>query len=120
MTSVVPLAVESTACAGFRLIAAVLPAGAEVCRAAAERLSRADDVFVVLLSAEDGGFGYVCMAGANCPLDCRTAAKKLREALGARGGGSEKAAQGRLSYAGEPSALLREIREVMADGGRQN
>ncbi|MGI6275485.1 MAG: DHHA1 domain-containing protein [Acutalibacteraceae bacterium] len=114
------LAAESTACAGFRLIAAVLPAGAEVCRAAAERLSRADDVFVVLLSAEDGGFGYVCMAGANCPLDCRTAAKKLREAFGARGGGSERAAQGRLSYAGEPSALLREIREVMADGGRQN
>ena len=110
------LLAESTACAGFRLVAAVLPGEIDLCRAAAESLCAAGDVLAVLLSAEGTRFRYVCMAGARCPADCRTAAKRLRESLGAKGGGSEKAAQGSFEYGGAHGALLEKIGEVLADG----
>lgn len=110
------LLAESTACAGFRLAAAVLPGEIDLCRAAAESLCAAGDVLAVLLSAEGTRFRYVCMAGARCPVDCRAAAKRLRESLGAKGGGSEKAAQGSFEYSGAHGALLEKIGEVLADG----
>lgn len=56
------------------------------------------------------------MDGARCPADCRTAAKRLCESLGAKGGGSEKAAQGSFEYGGAHGALLEKIGEVLADG----
>ena len=110
------LLAESTACAGFRLAAAVLPGEIDLCRTAAESLCAAGDVLAVLLSAEGTRFRYVCMAGARCPADCRTAAKRLCESLGAKGGGSEKAAQGSFEYGGAHGALLEKIGEVLADG----
>ena len=78
---------------------------------------------IAALVGPTGGFLWGFLAGTAFAAGIQrleTVPEPLREAFGARGGGSEKAAQGRLSYAGEPSALLREIREVMADGGRQN
>ncbi len=110
------LLAESTASSDGRRITAVLPAGFDVCRAAAEALCRADDVLALLLCTEGGRWRYVCMAGERCPADCRKVAGALRTAFGAKGGGSEKAVQGSLAYDGAPARLEEQMREVLTNG----
>lgn len=106
---------QSDDTAGFRLITAVLPAGVDVCRATADVLCRQDGVLVVLFCTEEERWRYVAMAGANCPVNCRDLAGKLRAALGAKGGGNAQAAQGSFEYQGTDDALLEIIRTAATE-----
>ncbi len=62
------------------------------------------------------GGGAAEIAGVSNLGEACAAAKRLCESLGAKGGGSEKAAQGSFEYGGAHGALLEKIGEVLADG----
>ena len=62
------------------------------------------------------GGGAAEIAGVSNLEEACAAAKRLCESLGAKGGGSEKAAQGSFEYGGAHGALLEKIGEVLADG----